>query len=130
MDTEPPMDPSLAEAIARLRDTQPAGDLWPGIAWELAPRRPRGSLLIRWPTALAAGVAIVVATSAGTAIVLHRVRDPSSTATAIPSTGSNAVTIAATFGPGDAALAHAIDDLEQAVRASISHLDPDARASV
>ena len=35
MDTEQDLDRSLAEAVSRLRDTQPADDLWPAIAQQL-----------------------------------------------------------------------------------------------
>ena len=38
--------------------------------------------------------------------------------------------ITASFAPGDAALARAVDDLETAVRGSLDHLEPAARASV
>jgi hypothetical protein len=129
MDTEQDLDRRLAEAVSRLHDTQPADDLWPAIAQQLTPRRPRGTLLIRWPTALAAGLLIAVATSASTAILLHRARSADSVANTTGSRAESAL-VTASFAPGDAALAHAIDDLEQAVRGSVDHLDPDARASV
>jgi hypothetical protein len=129
MDTEPNLDPVLAEAITRLRDTQPADDLWPGISRKLAPRHPRGMLVIRWPTALAAGLVIAAATAASTAILLHRSPGSDSTAVAA-STVQTAAIVTASFAPGDAALAHAINDLEVAVRASMTHLDPAARSSV
>jgi hypothetical protein len=130
MDTEPDLERHLTEAVSRLRDTQPADDLWPAIARQLTPRHPRGTLLMRWPTALAAGLVIAVATSASTAILLHRARGADSVATTVASREAAAALVTASFAPGDAALAHAIDDLEQAVRASVDHLDPDARASV
>jgi hypothetical protein len=130
MDIESRVDPELAEAIARLRDTQPAEDLWPTISRKLAPRHPRGMLLIRWPTALAASVAIVAATAASTAILLHRATGEDSTAMVAASAAASSAIVTASFAPGDAALAHAINDLEVAVRASMSHLDPDARSSV
>ena len=87
-------------------------------------------LLIRWPTALAAGLVIAMATAASTAIVLHHASAADSTVAAAPSAGPISAIVTASFAPGDAALARAIDDLEQAVRASLSHLDPDARRSV
>jgi hypothetical protein len=130
MDTEPQLDPRLAEAVARLRDTQPVDDLWPGISRKLTPRHPRGMLLIRWPTALAAGLVIAAATAASTAILLHRPAGTDSTTVATVSAAQTSAMVTASFAPGDAALAHAIDDLERAVRASMSHLDADARSSV
>jgi hypothetical protein len=128
MDTESDFDPQLAAAISRLRDTQPGADLWPAIAGQLAPRRPHGVLLIRWPVAIAAGLVIVAATAAGTALVLrHGAEAPTATtADASPPVSG----VSASFAPGDAALARAIDDLERAVRSTIGHLDPDARRSV
>lgn len=130
MDTDSTLEPGLADAVGRLRDQPPAEDLWPGIARQLKPRHPRGTLLIRWPTALAAGLLIALATSASTAVLLHRgaVTDTASVSTA--QGPSDNVTITASFAPGDAALARAIDDLELAVRASMDRLDPVARSTV
>lgn len=129
-------DPHLSDAIAGLRDAPPDRDLWPQIARQLEPHHPRGTLLIRWPTALAAGLAIALATAAGTAVVLRHgaARADSAAAplaaAATPATRPAAGTVAATFAPGDAALASAVDQLEQAVRASLGQLDPEARAAV
>ena len=130
MDTESQLDPGLAEAIARLRDMQPAADLWPGISRKLAPRHPRGMLLIRWPTAVAAGLVIAAATAASTAVLVHRAPAADSSAVAAKSAARTSAIVTASFAPGDAALARAINDLEEAVRASLSHLDADARSSV
>ncbi|MGH7523941.1 MAG: hypothetical protein ACREK8_06515 [Gemmatimonadales bacterium] len=129
MDTESRVDPQLAEAISRLRDTQPGADLWPAIAGKLTPRHPRGVLLIRWPVAIAAGLVIAAATAAGTALVLRQdaeSRAPTNTA----DVSAPASIVTASFAPDDAALARAIGDLERAVRSSIGRLNPDARRSV
>lgn len=130
MDTEDELDPRTTDAINRLRDTQPATDLWPGIARQLEPRRVHRTLLIRWPTALAAGLVIAAATSVGTAVLLHR-GIPANTNAGAPLANEPAqTTIAASFAPGDASLARAVGELERAVRNSLDHLDPEARASV
>ena len=128
MDTDRNPDPHLAEAIARLRDTQPEIDLWPGIARQLEPRRGRGTVTMRWPVALAAGITIVVASSAGTMALLRRAAPADSTAA--PRASVAATPAAAQLTPEDAALARAIDELERAVRANLDHLDPEARGSV
>jgi hypothetical protein len=123
------LDPRLSDAIARLRDTQPGADLWPQIARQLEPRYPRGTVLMRWPTALAAGLLIAVATSAGTALLVRRVAPPD---TAIGATAAavHLPTLAETMAPTDAALARAVDDLERAVKGTLKQLDPEARATV
>ena len=128
MATDDPLDPALGQAISRLGDSHPGQDLWPHIARQLEPRRPRGTLMVRWPTALAAGLAIAVTTSASTAVLLRsRATARTAAAAAAPTPLS---TVAASFAPGDAALAHAVDDLERAVRGSLVQLDPEARTAV
>jgi glutamyl-tRNA reductase len=131
MENDSELDPKLSDAITRLRDTQPDRDLWPHIARHLEPRHVRGTLLMRWPTALAAGLLIAVATSAGTAVLINKMTKgekaiPSVVATDIPKPSMLAVSMA----PEDAALAHAVDDLEKAVRKTLDQLDPEARATV
>jgi len=134
MDTDDEMDPRLRQSIDSLRDTQPATDLWPGIVRQLEPRGSVRTMLIRWPVALAAGLVIAAATSVTTAILMRR-----TAATAPPSAGEVALggqrpadvsTVPASFAPGDAALARAVNDLERAVRGSLNHLDAEARNSV
>ncbi|MGH7581760.1 MAG: hypothetical protein ACREL5_00880 [Gemmatimonadales bacterium] len=124
-------DPVVAEAVARLRDEQPERDLWPGIARQLEPHRQRGVIMLRWPVALAAGLTIVVASSAGTMALLRRAAaDAAGTMAPATVAATPAASDTAAFGPADAALSRAIDQLEDAVRANLSHLDPEARASV
>jgi hypothetical protein len=127
-------DPGLADEIGTLRDTPPANDLWPAIARQLEPRQPRGTLLIRWPVAIAAGLVLAVATSAGTLIALRMTRSsaaPASTVAATPTAPAESSTaVAASFAPADSALASAIDDLERAVRSNLVHVDPEARNSI
>jgi hypothetical protein len=130
MGTDDPLDPMLGEAISRLRDTHPDQDLWPHIARQLEPVRPHGTLVIRWPTALAAGLVIAIATSASTAVLLRHHLAPDSTKTIATTVSPALSTVAASFAPGDAALARATDDLERVVRASLGQLDPEARTTV
>jgi hypothetical protein len=130
MDADDPLDNVLGEAIGRLRDAHPDRDLWPGIARQLEPRRLRGTLMMRWPAALAAGLAIAVATSAGTAVLIRRHAPADSGATTAAAAPAALPSISASFAPGDAALAHAVNDLEKAVRGSLDQLDPEARSHV
>ena len=123
MDNE--LDPKLGDAIKRLRDTHPDRDLWPQIARQLEPRHPRGTVLMRWPTALAAGLALIAVSAAGTSVLLHR-----QTRGEKAISGIMASTLPATMNPNDAALARAVSDLEKAVKGSLDQLDPEARATV
>ncbi len=127
MDTEDALDPALGAAIDELHDQQPERDLWPGIANRLDRRHGKTPLVIRWPTALAAGLVIAIATSAGTALLMRHSVAPVATTAVAPST---ATIITASFAPGDAALARAANDLELAVRNNLGHVDPEARASI
>ncbi|HEX3927464.1 MAG TPA: hypothetical protein VHW65_05665 [Gemmatimonadales bacterium] len=120
-------DPVLGRAVATLRDTPPGNDLWPGIASQMAPRVPRGTLLVRWPAALAAGLVVAVASAGGTAVWLHAHAVPAPVTT-VAATGTPAVR--ASLIPADTALAHAIVDLETTVRANMASVDPAARASI
>lgn len=130
MGTDDPLDPMLSDAISRLRDTHPDRDLWPNIARQLEPRRPHGTLMMRWPTALAAGLAIAITTSASTAVLLRHTGAADSVAAATTVARPTLATIAVSFAPGDAALARAVDELERAVRGSLDQLDPEARTAV
>jgi hypothetical protein len=123
------LDPKLTDAISQLRDTQPSLDLWPEIARQLEPRLPRGTLLMRWPTAIAAGLAIIIATSAGTAIFVRRAPQRDTTPTVTP-VSEKLSTLEEQMSPAEAALARAVDDLERAVKGTLSQLDPEARATV
>lgn len=124
------LDPMLTEAISCLRDTHPGQDLWPHIARQLEPRRPRGTLMIRWPTALAAGLTIAIATSASTALLLRHTSAADSAAATTAVARPDRATLAASFAPGDAALVRAVADLERAVRGALGQLDPEARNAV
>jgi hypothetical protein len=125
-------DPRLEDAITRLRDTHPDRDLWPHIARQLEPRRSRGVMVIRWPTALAAGLALALATSLSTAWLVRRGAAPA------PAQGTPAIEASAppstpatvTMSPSDSALAHAVSEMERAVRGTLAQLDPEARATV
>lgn len=130
MDTNDPLDPMLGEAISRLRDSHPGQDLWPHIARQLEPRRAPGTLLMRWPTALAAGLVIAIATSVSTALLLRRQTAAGTPVASAATATTDLSTTLANFAPGDAALARAVGDLEQAVRSSLGQLDKEARTTV
>ena len=119
------LDPRLGDAIARLRDTHPDQDLWPKIAKQLEPRRPRGTVLMRWPTAIAASIALVAVSAAGTSYVMHR-----QTRAEKAISGIVVSAVPPTLNANDAALARAVNELEKAVTGTLSQLDPKARATV
>jgi hypothetical protein len=122
------LDPRLAERIRGLRDTAPERDLWQDIAPRLTPRRPKGTLLVKWPLALAAGVALVVATAAGTMAVLRH-RAPATPTPVASALGSLPIASVA-FTPADSALALAIRDVEARIRTGLAQLDPATRLDV
>jgi hypothetical protein len=131
MPIDDPRDPRLESAIAALRDSPPPLDLWPGIARTLHPRRPRGTLLVRWPVALAAGLAIATLTSATTVIWLHHQAAPASPgAIASLPTPTPTPLVSASFAPADAALAQAISQLESVVRMQLATVAPGPRTAV
>ncbi len=120
-----PLDPRLAAAISELRDRAPATDLWPRIAPRLNGRRLKGAILLRWPTALAAGITIALLSAAGTLLVLHR----NATVAPLDSPGPAAMTSVA-FTPADSALERAIHNLERTVRTTMAQLDEPARIGI
>lgn len=123
MPNEPgPLDPRLAEAISALRNRAPATDLWPEIAPRLRLRRPKGSLLLGWPTALAAGIAIAFISAAGTLLVVRR--------DATVRTMEPVALISVAYTASDSTLEFAIRDLERSVRATMAQLDEPARLGI
>lgn len=130
-DHDAPLDPRLRQAIATLRDTPPAEDLWPAIAPRLAPRRPAGTLLLRWPTAIAAGLVIASASIGGTLILLRSGTAASpSASTAQAALATPASSVAATHTPADQALQQAIGQLEARLTNSEAAIDPQTRAGI
>jgi type VI protein secretion system component VasF len=124
-----PLDPRLRDAIATLRDSAPVEDLWPEIAPHLAPRHPAGTLLLRWPSAIAAGLVIAAASVGGT-LLLQRGRAISPTGSIVaeaPRADGNAL---AAFTPADAALQQAIQELEMVLGDTDSALDPKTREGI
>ncbi len=126
------LDPALAQAVAALRNAPPPADLWPGIAQRLRPRRPRGTVVMAWPVALAAGL-VLAALGAGGALLWRRAAVPAP----IASTQRLAATqprgprsMDAAYSAADTTLLAAIGDLEQAVRAAMAQLSPQAQAGV
>ncbi len=125
-----PLDPRLREAIATLRDTPPPEDLWPQIAPQLSPRYPAGTMLLRWPTAIAAGLVIASASIGGTLLLLRSgVALPVGTATP-PGLITPASNIAATHTPADQALQQAIGQLETRLSATEATLDQNTRDAI
>ncbi|MES2306685.1 MAG: hypothetical protein V4558_14335 [Gemmatimonadota bacterium] len=120
------LDPRLADAVRGLRDTPPAADLWPEIAPRLQPRVP-GTVRLRWPTALAAGLAIAVASVGGTVAVLRRAEPPAPLVTLPKNTGLPVISIAS---PADTTLESAIKQLEVTLLSLQDKLDPASRASL
>lgn len=117
-----PLDPRLATAINELRDRPPENDLWPAIAPRLMTRRPKGTLLLRWPTALAAGIAIALLSAAGTMLMIRREGT-------VRATEPAPITSVA-FTAADSSLERAILELERSVRASMTQLDDPARIGI
>ncbi len=126
------LDPQLGTAVAALRNTPPDGDLWPGISRRLHPRRPRGTIVLPWPAALAAGLALA-ALGAGGVLLVRRSALPGSPsarqAVAAAPVGM-APAVAAGYSAADTTLLKAISDLERAVRANASQLDPGAQTAL
>ncbi|MEP6591184.1 MAG: hypothetical protein ABJC19_08365 [Gemmatimonadota bacterium] len=129
MATDPhDLDPRLADAIGQLRDAVPERDLWPDIAPRLHPRAVPGTLRLRWPTALAAGLAIAVASVGGTMAVVRRSAPPVTAVTLPRDTGLPV--ISASASPADTTLLSAIVQLEGTLRNLQDKLDPTAQASL
>lgn len=124
-------DPVLAQALADLRDRAPETDLWPGIAPRLARPATHRLLQLRWPTALAAALALV-AGSAGLTTWLQRAAPEASlpVAAGMPADGGLARVSAAAMTAAAPALTAAIDDLTLALEAALPQLDPKARAQI
>jgi hypothetical protein len=129
-DHDDPLDPRLAEAIAALRDAPPSDDLWPEIAPRLAPRHPAGTLLLRWPTAIAAGLVIATASVGGTLWMLRgeaAVPAPG-IASSVDAVPANVVVAAHT--PADQALQRAIGELESRLVLAEGSLDATTRDGI
>lgn len=131
-----PLDPVLAEAIGGLRDRGPDRDLWTDIAPQLERRRPKGTLLVRWPTALAAGLALVAGSAAVTSWLGRNATDSGETpiASAALAGGQDSAQgpalVAAAFGDADLALEGAIRDLTTTIEAALPQLDPATRGEL
>lgn len=131
MDTEDDRpDPRLAGLIAGLVDQEPGRDLWPGISSRLAPRRP-GTLILRWPTALAAGLALVAGTAALMTVLQQRSGPNGMVAdSGVMPGASSAPVLPAGFDAATGTLQAAIDDLERTLASHTASLDPITRQRV
>lgn len=128
-DHDEPLDPRLRDAIATLRDSAPAEDLWPEIVPHLAPRHPAGTLLLRWPSAIAAGLVIASASIGGTLLIQRGAGAVPAGAPVVvaPEPGGTAL---AAFTPADAALQQAIQELEMVLGNAETALDPKTREGI
>lgn len=119
-------DPRLAGLIDGLVDCDPERDLWPSVAARLTPHHP-GRLVMRWPTALAAGLALVASSATLTILLQGRVArvvgDPVVTRPA-------SVVLPAEFVQATGTLQQAIDELEQTLATTTESLDPTTRERV
>lgn len=123
------LDPRLRTAIEGLTDREPAHDLWPGIAGRLGPRRP-GTVVIRWPLAAAAAMALV----AGTSFATWRLTRESARAVALTDTAqvsaASAPVLPAGFDRAEASLQEAISEVERAYQAEAATIDSSARVAI
>lgn len=131
MDTEQDRpDPKLASLIGGLVDRGPERDLWPGVSARLRPRH-RGTLVMRWPTALAAGLALVAGSTALTLLVQGRSTPPMvGVAVTPPGSAPMAAILPAGFAEATGTLQQAIDELEQTLAATTESLDPTTRSRI
>lgn len=123
------LDPHLLEAIRELRDIPPERDIWTEIAPRLQPRAMPGTVRLRWPTALAAGLAVAVASVGGTVAVLRRTAAPHPVVT-LPDNAGLPIITAAVASPADTTLASAISQLETTLQVLQEKLDPGSRESL
>ncbi len=127
-----PLDPLLAEAISGLRDRGPEHDLWAEIAPRLAPRRPAGVLQMRWPTALAAGLALVAGSVAVTQWLGRAATGPADSPVAVQtptaaSASSALPVVTVAMDEAGSALQAAITELSTTIEAALPQLDPATR---
>jgi hypothetical protein len=127
-----PLDPVLAEAISGLRDRGPEQDLWSEIAPRLAPRRPAGMLQMRWPTALAAGLALVAGSAAVTQWLGRSSAGPAAAPVAVQASGMAPAgtalpVVSVAMDEASSALATAIADLTVTIETALPQLDPATR---
>ncbi len=126
------LDPRLASAIEALRDAPPSTDLWPGIAPRLTSRPLPGSVRLRWPTALAAGLVIALASVTGTIAFLRRADSATTPPTAVAAQGNSPglLIVSATEAPADVTLENAIAQVETLLESLRDQLDPAAQAEL
>lgn len=139
-DLPPPIrdepDPVLQAAITELRDRGPDRDLWPEIAGRLKPHTRPGVLQLRWPTAIAASLAMMTAAGALTFWAVRADRPAAEpvlaaeTGLVMPPTGPMPVLPVGVGGEAETALVTAIDDLSTALEAAAPQLDAETRAAV
>lgn len=122
-------DPRLAGLIDDLVDRDPERDLWPSVSARLRPRH-RGTLVMRWPTALAAGLALVASSAALTILLQGRVARIAPVVGNQVVVGPATVALPAGFAQASGTLQQAIDELELALATTTASLDPTTRERV
>ena len=119
-------DPVLASAVAMLRDADPPRDLWPAIHSQLTVTRRRGVVQVRWPVALAAGIALVAVSSFATARWVTR-----ADVTAEPGVASGVRGIVpASTGDTDLQTARSIAQLQAVLDSNITTIGADTYRSL
>jgi hypothetical protein len=133
MDTEPTsheeLDPRLKAAIRGLHDREPERDLWPAIAGRIRTRRP-GIVMLRWPVAAAAAVALVAATSFTTWRLTRQDAQVLAVADSAPTDAANVPVLPAGFDRAEASLQEAIAEVQRAYEAEAPGMDPSARLAI
>ncbi|HPF61462.1 MAG: hypothetical protein KC544_03515 [Gemmatimonadetes bacterium] len=124
-------DPDLAGLIARLEDRPPATDLWPGIRQRIRPA-PRPGLVLRWPAAIAAALALLAGgATLATVVPLGGGRRVAAAPEAPLAAGTSDLrALPAGYGDAAVALDQVIDRLEEAVAAAAPSLEPAARQRI
>ncbi len=111
-------EPALREAATLTRGIEPDGDLWPGIQSRLARRAGKARRPAPWMLA-AAAMALVVTSSAVTALLLRR-----------PETPSPEVAVASSFRPIEAQYDTATADLALVLEKARGRLSPSTIATI
>ena len=123
MNTDPNREDPLDRLLSELpRSVEPSRDLWSGIESRMDHRPP----YLSWPTAIAAGVALVAVTALVTMLLVDARRVPAPSTNTIGSTGGQMT--AGTLA--DAKLAATRDELRRAFDARLPLLAPATRAAV
>ena len=117
------VDPVLRRAIDDLQDRGPDRDLWPAIRDDYRAGR-RSQLIVRWPVAIAAALALITTTAGGTAFWMARRAERAQVATT-QVRGSGPAIVQADAGSSDDQVERAIAELETLLDANVTNIDTD-----